>query len=192
MNKDDEKLSELIPLLKALKIAIEENGNNQDIEQFKNNVFRNFIKDGTQSAKALQSNAQSIFSILESTYLPYEVFIKRCKLTERQLQLLVKLRVLILRNECVYLGEVKPIPPAIAKTLISFFALIAIGIAATIVINPFPGIWLWPLAYGLGGFIGSGIGMTLDRSFKLYKIIEQLKDFIDWLPKDSKNRHSIV
>lgn len=184
MKNDDDNLSSIQPFLNALKIAIKANGENQNIDFFVENVVKHIEKP--QSSKShfkIQRDKADINSILNNqNYLTLDLLNKYCSFSEAQIKLLVKIKKIVIKNGSVYLGTIYSIPPISATILISLFILTSILIAIAILFYPFPGIWLWSFAYGIGGFIGIGIGMTLDRSFKIYKLIEKLETLIYWLP----------
>lgn len=184
MQNDDDSLSSIEPFLNALKIGIKANGENQNLDFYLEDVLKSL--ENSQSLIndiEININKAEVTSILNNqNFLTVDLLNEYCSFSEAQLNLLVKLKIIVIKNGSVYLGSIYSIPPILATILISMFILICILIAMAIIYYPFPGIWMWSLAYGVGGFIGIGIGMTLDRSFKIYKLIEKLETLIYWLP----------
>lgn len=186
-NKDD-NLSSIDPFLNALKTAIKANGENQNLDCFVEDVLKNL--ENSQSSTndlEIQKDKAQVTSILQNkNHLTVELFNKYCCFSQAQIKLLIKLKIISIKNGSVYFGMVYSIPLVSAAILISLFTSMSIAIAMAILLNPFPGVWLWSFAFGIGGFIGIGIGMTLDRSFRIYKLIDKLESLISLLPLISR------
>lgn len=188
MKNYDDNLSSIQPFLNALNIAIKANGENQNLDCFVEDVLKNLenSQSSTNNLEIKRDKAQVTSILHNKNHLTVELFNKYCCFSEAQIKLLLKLKIITIKNGSVYFGMVYSIPLLSAIILISLFTLMSVAIAIAILFNPFPGIWLWSLAYGIGGFIGIGIGMTLDRSFKIYKLIDKLESLISLLPLISR------
>jgi hypothetical protein len=184
MNNDHENLSEIQDLIEALQLTINQADEHQSIEHFTDKVLQKLLVKIEPTKHTPNTSNQVVKSILKDS-LTMAQFKASSSFSENELDQLIKLKVLSLDGEKVFYRKPWTLRPMTASILITFAILMALISALYIIYSPYSSIRAWPMSYLMGLFIGTAIRFVLSRSFKVYEVLGELENYIDWLPKQA-------
>lgn len=182
MSNDHENLSEIQDLIAALQLTINQADEHQSVEQFTDKVLQKLPVKIESTKHTPNASNQGVKSILKES-LTLAQFKATSSFSENQLNQLIKLKALSLDGEKVYYRKPWTLRPTTASILIASAVLMALIFAISIIYSPYSSISVWPMSYLMGLCIGTAIKFVLSRSFKVYKVLVELENYIDWLPK---------